>query len=332
VGGVGGALLVYFVALTVLSDARVMDTGPVPGTLSYAPQTLVVTGRIPLSGPAALMAYSPNGALVATSVQGSLEVAVRRAADGAAVSTIASPAALRHLVFTPDGRQLVADDEAGRVYVWQTATGVPSYPPLVGQRGPLVALQVSGDGQRVLVAAADGTVVFYQLADGRVLRQDAVAALTGGAAFSEDGSNIAYGTPDALVIYSLDRDEIRISIPAGRGSFAAFTFSHLGGIVAATRPNGNVEIYQVTTGELVHTLANPALSPGAAPAGSFSADARIFAAAQPDGGIRLWDVRAGTLRATLTGHSVPPVAFGFTDDGQHMASAGGTNVLLWSLP
>ena len=329
VGGVGGVLLLYFVVLTVLSDPRVIDPGPPAGTISFAPVLVAQAARFDLSAPAALMAFSPNGALAATYTPNSALVEVRSAADGKLVSTYSINDGVSTLVFSPDSTTLAASDTRGQVLLWNASSGKGLYGPL-SQNAGMVALLLTNDGQRVQVASPAGKVAIWQLSDGRVLREDSIGPLGGAAAFSEDGRLLAHSERGAIVVFDLETDAVRNTIPAKDGPYSALTFTHLGGLIAATRPNGTVDIFQAQAGGLVHTFVPPAPAPGAASVGVFNSDARLFATPLADGGIALWNVRDGGLSATLRGHTKPVVGIGFTDDGQTMASASADGTLrLW---
>lgn len=330
VGGVGGALLLYFLVMTILSDPRVIDPGPAAGTISYAPARVVQSTQFDLGAPAALMAFSPNGALAATYAPNASQVEVRSAADGARVATYPVDEQLTTLLFSPDGTKLAASDARGQVLMWHAATGQALYGPLNQGNGPVATLLVTNDGQRVQVASPNGSVTIWQLSDGRVLRQDNVGPLGGAAAFSEDGRLLAHSEREGIVVFDLEKDAVRNTITAANGSYAALTFTHLGGLLAATRTNGTVDIFQAQVGDPINTFVSPAPVVGVVQAGAFSADARFFATALADGGVALWNVRAGGLSATLRGHTQPAVGFGFTDDGQTLASAAADGTLrLW---
>jgi WD40 repeat protein len=327
---VGGALLIYFLVMTILSDPRVIDPGPPSGTLSYAPERVGQAAEFALGAPAALMAFSPNGALVATYEPRSSQVEVRSAADGARVSSFAAADPLTALLFSPDGTTLAASDARGQVLAWHASSGQALFSPLSQGGEPIATLLITNDGQRVQVASPSGGVSIWQLSDGRVLRQDSVGPLGGAAAFSEDGRLLAHSEREGIVVFDLEKEEVRNTIVTTSGPYAALTFTHLGGLIAATRADGTVDIFQARTGDAVHSFEPAAPAPNAASVGAFNSDARLFATPLADGGIALWNVREGGLSATLRGHSAPAVGFGFTDDGQTMASVAADGTLrLW---
>ncbi|MBC8076473.1 MAG: WD40 repeat domain-containing protein, partial [Chloroflexales bacterium] len=162
VGGVGGALLLYFLVMTILSDPRVIDPGPAAGTISYAPARVAQSAQFELGAPAAFMAFSPNGALAATYAPNASQVEVRSAADGARVATYPVEQ-LTTLLFSPDGTKLAASDARGQVFVWHAATGQALYGPLNQGNGPVATLLITNDGQRVQVALPNGSVTIWQL-------------------------------------------------------------------------------------------------------------------------------------------------------------------------
>ena len=89
---------------------------------------------------------------------------------------------------------------------------------------------------------------------------------------------------------------------------AAECLSHVNDAAAATAPHGGL---------------------GCA---SFHPDGLLLGTGSGDGVIRLWDVKTGTSPAAMTGHTGGAVtSLSFSENGYHVASAGGDGVRVWDL-
>jgi len=64
---------------------------------------------------------------------------------------------------------------------------------------------------------------------------------------------------------------------------------------------------------------------------AFSPDSRILATASSDKTVRLWNPETGELIRTLAGHKAPVVALGFRPDGKVLASGSGAGYKLWDV-
>jgi WD40 repeat protein len=110
-------------------------------------------------------------------------------------------------------------------------------------------------------------------------------------------------------------------------------FSPDGSLVASASHDGTARLWDVATGQLVHTLP---VSHWWARAVAFSPDGTLLATAGDEallhGTAKLWYVATGQHRRTLGEHAAPVEAVAFGPDGKLLASAGrdGT-VRLWDV-
>ncbi len=64
---------------------------------------------------------------------------------------------------------------------------------------------------------------------------------------------------------------------------------------------------------------------------SFHPDGLILATGTKDNLVRIWDIKAQENVASFEGHSAPVEGLSFSENGYHLATAGGDSVKLWDL-
>jgi Tol biopolymer transport system component len=144
-------------------------------------------------------AFSSGGKLLATS-GGTGQHLVYLASAAAGTTGAAMPGTsdvpIRTVAFSPDGRLLAANDSAGGIYLWSTATRRP-VPTAISESAPTTALAFSPDGRTIAVAEI-GDIWLCKVAGGIVtallpLSQNAIVSSV---AYSPDGKLIAATLPD----------------------------------------------------------------------------------------------------------------------------------------
>jgi WD40 repeat protein/serine/threonine protein kinase len=101
------------------------------------------------------------------------------------------------------------------------------------------------------------------------------------------------------------------------------------GRLLATANNGNVYLWNATTGRLGLTLSAAQRRVNHL---AFSHDGRLLASAGDDKTIKLWDPATGKELGKLTGHDDPVVQLAFSLDGRWLASAGNNDtVKVWDV-
>jgi len=202
------------------------------------------------------------------------------------------PNRLVHLTFSPNSHWLAAGSENNNVVVYDVTTH-EKVCTLPGHTEPVLNVTFSPDGRRLISAGWDRLVKVWDLGDGArgVLspRWTLHNFTTGawGMALSPDGSRLAIGAQTA---------------------------------------DGNVRVYDLTTGQLLRTLRGDYRVISVA----FSRDGRRLAAVGHDRVVRLWDVTTGREVLHLDGHDDIVGQVRFSPDGQRLAtaSADGT-VRVW---
>jgi WD40 repeat protein len=242
------------------------------------------------------------------------------------------------VAFSPDGQRLASasgeTDKPGTVKVWDAASGEL----LVSFRGPevpnpVVHLAFSPDSRRLASGSGKNTVKVWDL-----LRRQELYTLSGhtepilNVTFTPDGGGLISAGRDRLVnVWELPPGEPGMSPPAGRvlaprwtlPDFSTSTWSVALSpdgsrlAVGGPRADGNVRVYDMTSGKLLHKLLGDIRIISVA----FSPDGRRLAAAGADRIVRLWDVTTGHEVLSLRGHLDQVGRVLFSPDGQRLATA-----------
>jgi WD40 repeat protein len=149
----------------------------------------------------------------------------------------------------------------------------------------------SSDGRWLAALCGDGAVQLWDAATGRpqprrwqawqpaIINPNITATLSNAVAFSPDGRHVAA---------------------------AGGTWNH-----------GQVHLWDVATGETVHTLEGHTLMVNCV---AFSPDGRRLASGSNDGTVKLWDVATGEEVFTLRGHHSGVLSVAFSPDGYRLAT------------
>jgi WD40 repeat protein len=215
---------------------------------------------------------------------------------------------------------------------------------LVGHRGPVTSVAITGDGRRLASASNDGSVHVWDAASGLI-----VAVLSGhkgsvnAVAFSSDGKSLATAGEDGTVRLwdvpatkdFIEQAKARQVLSGHVGAILAVTFLS-GPALASSGADKSVILWDLTKGEKRQILKEHA-----GPVRALAADARgqLLASAGEDRAIHIWDATSGAKKQSLHGHTGPVDALAFSPDGRVLASAGTERqdtldvgrLLLWDL-
>ena len=226
------------------------------------------TGKLvrSLLGHVGAAAFSPNGKLLATGgADGDDSIRLWNALTGRLVTTLQYPdptvSGVNNLVFTPNGHFLASDQtDSDTILLWNTATGqlVRKWNAGSSENG-LASLAFNPDGEILAGGEAGGgnTVRLWNTATGRLMRTLPIT--------SSDGVDDISFSPDGKVVASADAD-------------------------------GNIQLWNVHTGQAISAPLGTA-SPGNANSVTigiaFSPDGKILATTAADGAIQFWNPATG---------------------------------------
>jgi WD40 repeat protein len=231
-------------------DGRTLATASFDGTVRlWDPATWTVRRVLPFGTRIDLraVAYSPDGTRLAAAggQPGGGGVAVWDAATGRQLWSFKGTNRVRKVVFTADGRQVVAGD-GDALRWWAAADGRPG--PTVPETAGTGGLARTPDGTALVVATEAGQVVVRDAATGAELRRafGPPARLTA-VAVAPDGRTIATAGLDGSVRlrHAATGDELFPLIQAGPTVYG-LAFSPDGTRLAATCHNGRIFIWTTT--------------------------------------------------------------------------------------
>ncbi len=225
------------------------------------------------------------------------------------------------VAFSPDGRQLVAGGEGGRIHVW--ATDSPSRAGELSAASSAVhQLFFSPDGTRLAAAGDDGTTRIWNLEEGGppvALRGDGEAAYT--VAFSPDSDRLAVAGESGTVRIWTARGVLLQEMAGQEGRTQSVAWLRDGRHVASAGLDGAIWVWEPAMPTVLHADDNPVI------AVAFSADGDHVATGSVGGAVRWWNV--ATERSSTIAR-VPAVALGVDvspDDGRVAVAAEDGTVL-----
>jgi WD40 repeat protein len=283
------------------------------------------------------LALTPDARLVATSLPEGLRL--WEAATGKPVRPFGSAVAAS-LAFSPDGRTLAAGDYDNRIALWDVALSAGAATPQAGtpaaggnevrtlqghERQPprwhngVFSVSFSADGNRLLSAAADGTVRLWDVTTGKETgRLVGHAGHVRAAALSPDGRRVVSGGADGTVrLWALATGREVLPTPEPAGPVVGLGVAPDGKTLALIRGPDRLSLWDARSAA---PLAAPGLPP-AATACAFGPDGRL-ALATPDGRLLLWDLAAGRGRAEAREAPREMDTLVWSPDGRRIASTG----------
>ncbi len=279
------------------------------------------------------LAFSPDGNLMAvaeiTALNG--EILLQSTADGRQTRKLTGGhlGSGGQLRFSPDSSLLLAFGYDGLVQIWHVSDGIllRSFGASPG-RGRFLA--VSPDNQTLALPAVDG-LVFYSLADGRVLRRleghfnpviqaaispggDAVAALIG-SQNPEDSSLAAWPLPEGQRLYVLPE------VGALR-----FAWSPDGQRLALAAWDGEIRILNSVDGAMIQTLMGHSEQVQSV---AWSPDGAEIASSSMQS-VKIWQARDGTLLQQISAPGGWVTSLKFSPDGKWLAGlSGDEKIVVW---
>jgi RNA polymerase sigma factor (sigma-70 family) len=333
------------------------------------------TSRLRHGGWFTAMAYAPDGKTIATAAHDAT-VRLWDAADGKAVRVLGQGGERRFagstsrwlfcIAFTPDGKHLaagehVADLPAGKIHVWDTASGKEERRYLA-HPGGVAAVAFSPDGKTLASSGAkDGKVRLWDAATGKEVHALDAPESPRWLAFSPDGKTLASAGGKVIRLWNSDKGAERKQLQGHRDNLSGLAFRPDGKELASVGKDKTLRLWNVDTGRqracwtAADDLAGVAFSPdgktlatggpgpillwdaatgkeerrlrhppGEVAALAFARDGKTLATSTIDERcVRLWDVQSGEeRRASAAGHHGAVGFLRFSPDGQALLSSG----------
>jgi len=253
-----------------------------------------------------VVAYSPDGSLIASGSGASGEVCIWDSATG----ELREPNLVGHrggvtaIVFLPNSRRLVSSSYDKTIRVWDVESGKTVVGPLMSHDGWVTSIAVSPDGALIASASNDRTIRIFDSTTGEQLREP----LTGHEnainciAFTLDSKRIVSGSHDMTIrLWDVEGDQGLIwkLDDAHSNVILCLAMSPSGRYVASGSMDSTIKIWDLESQEL-------ALGPLEGHTGTifsiaFNHDGSRLVSSSEDETIRVWNVASIDFRGSFVG-------------------------------
>ncbi|MEU6728446.1 WD40 repeat domain-containing protein [Nonomuraea wenchangensis] len=280
-----------------------------------------VRAVLPVEDTEVVMAYSPDGARLATAGEsGVLRLWDPRTRRTTVTARLAD-AKIRGLAFSADSATLAVALSDRTAMLLNPATLRPLTGPL-RHNSPVLSVSFSRDGRNLATVTEEGTVRLWDLERRRLSAPPLRTEPTGGTtivALSPRGDVFATGGLDGKVqLWDLRTHRLIKTLTSGNFVVNAVAFTPDGARLAAGGTNRVIMLWDVGTRKRLGTLRHGQSVTGL----SFSAHGRTLASSSTDMTARLWDM--ATLRqrgAPFDRRGRHLIAVAFAPDGRTLATA-----------
>jgi hypothetical protein len=182
------------------------------------------------------LAYSPNGARLATGTSGG-QIRILETNTGSAIAGVQQAGSVHALAFSPDGTRLASSDGSA-VRIREAITGQERFAFEHG--GVVYALAFSPDGTRLASGGIDSAARISNIGAGEEIARLEHGGAAHALAFSPDGTQLAIGSGDGAVqVVAAVSDQVFSELcadRAGRNLTRDEWQRHFGDIESGSRP------------------------------------------------------------------------------------------------
>lgn len=284
--------------------------------------------------PSALSAEIAPSAIPSTSLP--------QAARSTAVNLLTSLASYRSAQTSE--AQLAA--QSNLVFYLQNS-GDPYPRVLNGHNGAVLAVAFSPDGQRLVSAGEDNTIIIWNTGTWQRIGLPLYGHEAGitSLGYSPDGRFIVSGSRDGSVLLwdattgeivrsfspyapGVDSATQRLGVSGGAWVLTV-AFSPDGATLLSGGADATLNLWNVESGALLRRFND---LPSTIYSVAFSPDSQLAAAAGDDGSVTVWDVASGAEVRRIYAHMGAAFSIDFSPDGRYLASGGADNqAAVWDI-
>ena len=224
------------------------------------------------------------------------------------------------VAYTRDAKVLASASDDKSVHVWNAQSGEPKR-TLTGSSDPLVSLAFTPDNKTIAAIASDNAIYFWDAASGQ--QKKSITSEKNNlfpVALSTDTDLIATGGSDRKTVKLIDSSTgaTKRLLQNHSSWIRSVSFSSDSKLAAVQCHDDSINVWNVTSGQLIYTLSSPGNTVANA---AFSSDGRFLAAGGEGRNVKIWDLQNGTLHQTLSDHNGDIKACVFSPDRRWLASA-----------
>jgi WD40 repeat protein len=270
------------------------------------------------SKPVRSVRFSPDGKRLAF---GGHDTTIREVdgLTGAPVQT------LRHhgnkiwsVAYSPDGAWIASSGTEASIRIAETATG-RVVRTLYGHKSSVLWLGFSDDGRTLFSASRDGVVKAWTGLDEPDVPMVPNAGFCRVAAISPDGTLLACGRFDEVVLVDARTREVVRELRGHKGDVMDLAFSPEGSLLVTVSWDESARTWDVATGRELRVY-----EPGGANFAHmrFSPDGRLVAGTCRDGTTKVWDPRSGVEVVSLGARKGEAIGVAWSPDGSRLYVGG----------
>ncbi len=223
---------------------------------------------------------------------------------------------LRALAFSPDGTTLITNTVKDSIILWNLRTGQSKNIP-IGDAGFLNTLGFSPDGKTIVCRGnISKTVALWNTETGKQITiLSGNKHVVNSVAYSPDGNTFASSCYEMICIWDAKTKQQITTLPRNGTRFNEVEYTPDGKTLAVLRTNGEIQLLDVKTGQLIRTLIQPQTLFSMLP----SSDGKMIAT-RTLSNIIIWDLHTRKPKTYLIGDSDFTTPALFSQNGKNLIS------------
>jgi WD40 repeat protein len=200
---------------------------------------------------------------------------------------------------SPDRTLLATAAHDNTVRLWENATGKLTQ-TFGGHTAPVLAVSFAPDGRTVASAGADNKVLVWEASSGQLLHTLTTTPGTVTALAWKPGTStvlLSNGKGTSAQVWNVRAGKVEATLE-GTGDMVSLAWSPDGARAAGGQGDGDLLVWQETTGKVMHTLKEPG-DPPAVTSLAWSPNGQVLAAGRGNHTMQLWDPKGGTKLFSL---------------------------------